>query len=64
MSPISKSRDVTPAAIAGVVRNANGARKIIAHREQRDRMRMVFDFLGECIGDPSKTARLRPHAKF
>jgi hypothetical protein len=35
------------------------ADEIIVHREQRDRIFVIFDFLGECIGEPMPGGRPR-----
>src|ERR1700736_654443 len=32
------------------------AHEIVVHRKQRDRMRVVFDLLAECVGEPSNQA--------
>jgi hypothetical protein len=39
------------------------ANEIVAHREQRDRMRLILDLLAESIGEPSKPASVHPHTE-
>jgi hypothetical protein len=45
ISPISQSRSVIFAAIAGVVRSVMDAQEIVVHRERCKRMRVVLDFV-------------------
>jgi len=39
------------------------ANKVVVHIVQSDRGNVIFEFLGERIGEPSETAHRHPHGK-